>query len=188
MPNDVKYSIRYGFMDGMNLARQLAENLRVRRGSPTQEALARKLGISRATLTRRESAAQNTTIKTLERSRVHYAVAWRSYLASRAQFDGADWRREDTVPGLVTQPRRRTKTKPASGTAISTITEVRLPVSLCTDPSKGCSATRAIGGLSRLENIGRCTSEGQKHGSAKRRSIKSTPQACGSLKTSCGKR
>lgn len=66
MPNDVKYSIRYGFMDGMNLARQLAENLRVRRGSPTQEALARKLGISRATLTRLESAAQNTTIKTLE--------------------------------------------------------------------------------------------------------------------------
>ncbi len=53
-------------MEGMNLARQLAENLRARRGTLTQEAFARKLGISRATLTRLESAAQNTTIKTLE--------------------------------------------------------------------------------------------------------------------------
>ncbi len=53
-------------MGGMSLARQLAENLRARRGKLTQEAFARKLGISRATLTRLESAAQNTTIKTLE--------------------------------------------------------------------------------------------------------------------------
>ena len=59
-------TICYGFMGGMNLARQLAENLRARRGNLTQEAFARKLGISRATLTRLESAAQNTTIKTLE--------------------------------------------------------------------------------------------------------------------------
>lgn len=51
----------------MTLAERLAENLRVRRGSLTQEAFARKLGISQATLTRLESAAQNTTIKTLER-------------------------------------------------------------------------------------------------------------------------
>lgn len=61
----------------MNLARQLAENLRARRGTLTQEAFARKLGISRATLTRLESAAQNTTIKTLEQiaSALHCSMA-----------------------------------------------------------------------------------------------------------------
>lgn len=50
----------------MSLADTLAENLKSRRGDLTQEAFARKLGISRATLTRLESAAQNTTIATLE--------------------------------------------------------------------------------------------------------------------------
>ncbi|WP_425606609.1 helix-turn-helix transcriptional regulator [Microbulbifer litoralis] len=47
--------------------RKLARNLRTRRGQQTQEAFARKLGISRATLTRLESASQNTTLKTLDR-------------------------------------------------------------------------------------------------------------------------
>ena len=50
----------------MKAAELLAKNLKVRRGNLTQEAFARKLGISRATLTRLESAAQNTTIATLE--------------------------------------------------------------------------------------------------------------------------
>ncbi|WP_303905973.1 helix-turn-helix domain-containing protein [Thiohalomonas denitrificans] len=50
----------------MSLAETLARNLRTRRGDLTQEQFARKLGISRPTLTRLESAAQNTTIKTLE--------------------------------------------------------------------------------------------------------------------------
>jgi len=50
----------------MKLAKALAENLRKRRGKQTQEVFARKLGISRATLTRLESAGQNTTITTLE--------------------------------------------------------------------------------------------------------------------------
>ena len=49
----------------MTLAEILAQNLRTRRGELTQEAFARKLGISRPTLTRLESAAQNTTISTL---------------------------------------------------------------------------------------------------------------------------
>ena len=49
----------------MDLPQCLAENLRALRGNRTQEAFARKLGISQATLTRLESAAQNTTIKTL---------------------------------------------------------------------------------------------------------------------------
>ncbi len=53
-------------MRRMSLAKILAENLRVRRGNLTQETFARKLGISRATLTRLENASQNTTIKTLE--------------------------------------------------------------------------------------------------------------------------
>jgi DNA-binding XRE family transcriptional regulator len=46
----------------MDLAQLLAKNLRARRGDMTQEVFARKLGISRATLTRLESASQNTTI------------------------------------------------------------------------------------------------------------------------------
>ena len=50
----------------MTLAERLAQNLKTRRGNLTQEAFARKLGISRATLTRLESASQNTTINTLE--------------------------------------------------------------------------------------------------------------------------
>lgn len=49
----------------MDLAQLLAKNLRARRGEMTQEVFARKLGISRATLTRLESASQNTTINTL---------------------------------------------------------------------------------------------------------------------------
>jgi len=50
----------------MKLAQALAENLRKHRGDLTQEVFARKLGISRATLTRLENAGQNTTIATLE--------------------------------------------------------------------------------------------------------------------------
>lgn len=50
----------------MSLAKRLAENLRTRRGEMTQEQFAKKLGISRATLTRLESASQNTTIATLD--------------------------------------------------------------------------------------------------------------------------
>lgn len=50
----------------MKLAQALAKNLRKLRGDKTQEVFARKLGISRPTLTRLESAAQNTTISTLE--------------------------------------------------------------------------------------------------------------------------
>ncbi len=49
----------------MMLADKLAKNLRARRGKLTQEVFARKLGISRATLTRLENGAQNTTLKTL---------------------------------------------------------------------------------------------------------------------------
>ena len=51
----------------MSLAKRLSENLKARRGKQTQEAFAKKLGISRATLTRLENCYQNTTIKTLER-------------------------------------------------------------------------------------------------------------------------
>lgn len=50
----------------MNLSAKLARNLRVRRGQQTQEVFARKLDISRATLTRLESASQNTTLQTLD--------------------------------------------------------------------------------------------------------------------------
>ncbi len=50
----------------MSLAEILAQNLKSRRGDLTQDAFARKLGISRPTLTRLESAAQNTTLNTLE--------------------------------------------------------------------------------------------------------------------------
>jgi transcriptional regulator with XRE-family HTH domain len=49
----------------MNLSERLAKNLKARRGNQTQEVFARKLGISRATLNRLESASQNTTLKTL---------------------------------------------------------------------------------------------------------------------------
>lgn len=50
----------------MDLAKRLADNLRARRGAMTQEQFAKKLRISRATLTRLESASQNTTITTLD--------------------------------------------------------------------------------------------------------------------------
>ncbi|MFC6633711.1 helix-turn-helix domain-containing protein [Microbulbifer taiwanensis] len=50
----------------MNLSEKLARNLRALRGQQTQETFARKLGISRATLTRLESASQNTTLQTLD--------------------------------------------------------------------------------------------------------------------------
>lgn len=49
----------------MNLAQKLAANLRQRRGNASQDEFARKLGISRATLSRLESGSQNTTISTL---------------------------------------------------------------------------------------------------------------------------
>ena len=49
----------------MTLSEKLAKNLRKRRGQLTQEAYARKLGISRPTLNRLENASQNTTLKTL---------------------------------------------------------------------------------------------------------------------------
>lgn len=50
----------------MTLAEILAQNLKTRRGELTQDMFARKLGISRPTLTRVERASQNTTINTLE--------------------------------------------------------------------------------------------------------------------------
>lgn len=51
----------------MNLARQLADNLKARRGDVNQGTYARKLGISRPTLNRLENAAQNTTLTTLQK-------------------------------------------------------------------------------------------------------------------------
>ena len=48
------------------LEKKLAENLKARRGKLTQQSFAKKLGVSRATLTRLENCSQNTTIKTLE--------------------------------------------------------------------------------------------------------------------------
>lgn len=50
----------------MDLPSILAKNIRALRGDKTQDAFARKLGISQATLARLESGAQNTTIKTLQ--------------------------------------------------------------------------------------------------------------------------
>lgn len=50
----------------MGLAKRLSDNLRARRGKLTQEQFAKKLKISRATLTRLENCSQNTTLKTLE--------------------------------------------------------------------------------------------------------------------------
>jgi len=50
----------------MSLSNKLAKNLKARRGKLTQEAFSRKLGISRATLNRLESASQNTTLNTLD--------------------------------------------------------------------------------------------------------------------------
>jgi len=50
----------------MSLSVKLANRLKSIRGQQTQGEFARKLGISRATLNRLESATQNTTLKTLE--------------------------------------------------------------------------------------------------------------------------
>jgi len=50
----------------ISLARILAQNLRKRRKDLSQKEFSKKLGISRATLTRLENAGQNTTIQTLE--------------------------------------------------------------------------------------------------------------------------
>lgn len=50
----------------MNLAKRLSDNLKTRRGDMTQERFAKKLRISRSTLTRLENCSQNTTLKTLE--------------------------------------------------------------------------------------------------------------------------
>ena len=50
----------------MSLSVKLANKLKTIRGQQTQGEFARKLGISRATLNRLESATQNTTLKTLE--------------------------------------------------------------------------------------------------------------------------
>ena len=49
----------------MKLSERLARNLRYRRGDLTQAEFARKLGISRPTLTRLENADQNVTLETL---------------------------------------------------------------------------------------------------------------------------
>ena len=50
----------------MDLVDILARNIRALRGDENQDAFARKLGISQATLARLESGVQNTTIKTLQ--------------------------------------------------------------------------------------------------------------------------
>lgn len=50
----------------MDLARQLAENLKKRRGKMSQDVFARKLRVSSSTLGRLENAQQNVTIKTLQ--------------------------------------------------------------------------------------------------------------------------
>lgn len=50
----------------MSLSKKLANRLTTARGSQTQGEFSRKLGISRATLNRLESASQNVTLNTLE--------------------------------------------------------------------------------------------------------------------------
>jgi len=50
----------------MDLARRLSDNLRKKRGLKTQEVFARKLGISRVSLTRIENCEQNVSLKTLQ--------------------------------------------------------------------------------------------------------------------------
>ncbi len=50
----------------MDLSTRLSENLKKRRGKMTQEEFAKKLKISRATLTRLENRSQNVTLSTLE--------------------------------------------------------------------------------------------------------------------------
>ena len=49
----------------MKLPQKLAKNLKALRGKQTQGEFSRKLGISRATLNRLESASQNVTLSTL---------------------------------------------------------------------------------------------------------------------------
>lgn len=51
----------------MTLGERLAKNLKAHRGSLNQTEFARKLGVSRATVTRLENSSQNTTLKTLDR-------------------------------------------------------------------------------------------------------------------------
>jgi len=53
----------------VDLAQRLAESLRALRQTHglTQEQMARRLGVSRPTLTRLESGSQNTTLETLAR-------------------------------------------------------------------------------------------------------------------------
>jgi DNA-binding Xre family transcriptional regulator len=65
-PNVHMWTFGHAVMWYTLLAEILAQNLKSRRSDLTQDAFARKLGISRPTLTRLESAAQNTTINTLE--------------------------------------------------------------------------------------------------------------------------
>lgn len=50
----------------MSLSKQLAENIKTRRGELSQGQFAKKAGVSRATITRIENEAQNVTIQTLE--------------------------------------------------------------------------------------------------------------------------
>lgn len=50
----------------MEAAARLAANLRRQRGNLSQKAFARKLGVSRATVTRLEAGSQNATLKTLD--------------------------------------------------------------------------------------------------------------------------
>jgi transcriptional regulator with XRE-family HTH domain len=49
----------------VNLAKAVARNLKKMRGNRTQEAFARKCGISQPTLSQLERASQNVTIQTL---------------------------------------------------------------------------------------------------------------------------
>jgi len=50
----------------MNFANNLAKNLKNYRGKMSQEAFARKLGVSDATINRLENQTQNITIATLQ--------------------------------------------------------------------------------------------------------------------------
>lgn len=50
-----------------NLPRAIARNIKALRGARTQEAFARRLGISQATLSQVERAGQNITISTLNK-------------------------------------------------------------------------------------------------------------------------
>ena len=56
----------YGHMCNMSFAKNLAENLKKRRGKMSQDNFARKIGVSNATVNRIENQAQNTTLSTLQ--------------------------------------------------------------------------------------------------------------------------